>query len=123
MQYQKTWNIDVIQQVFSPDFASSILRTPLIDQVQEDKLIWKAEKNGLYSVKSAYRFCVADLVDTSHLQRPGYWSGIWCLKCSPKVKHLCWRICRGCLPMRVRLQDKGVHCPTNCVSCESLYED
>jgi hypothetical protein len=34
-----------------------------------------------------------------------------------------WRICRGCLPTRVRLLDKGVQCPTNCVSCPSNHED
>jgi len=27
------------------------------------------------------------------------------------------------LPTGVRLQDKGVHCPTNCVSCDSADED
>lgn len=40
-------------------------------QVAEDKLVWKVKKNGVYSVKSAYRLCVEDLVDTPHLQRPG----------------------------------------------------
>lgn len=32
-------------------------------------------------------------------------------------------MCRGCLPTRVRLQDKGVSCPTNCISCSYEYED
>jgi hypothetical protein len=32
-------------------------------------------------------------------------------------------MCRGCLPTRVRLLDKGVVCPTNCSSCDSTYED
>jgi len=119
----KTWNYDVIQQVFSPDIAVSIVRTPPVAQVAEDKLVWKAEKNGVYSIKSAYRICVEDIVDTSHLRRPGKWSDIWSLKCPPKIKNLIWRICRGCLPTRVRLQDKGVHCPLNCVSCEAGSED
>jgi hypothetical protein len=39
-----------------------------IGQVEEDKLIWKAEKNGVYSVKNSYDLCVEDLVDTSHLR-------------------------------------------------------
>ena len=34
-----------------------------------------------------------------------------------------WRMCRGCLPTRVRLLDKGVQCPTQCVSCDSNHED
>jgi len=32
-------------------------------------------------------------------------------------------MCRGCLPTRVRLQNKGVHCPTQCVSCASGHDD
>jgi hypothetical protein len=32
-------------------------------------------------------------------------------------------MCRGCLPTRIRLHDKGVQCPTQCVSCVSPHED
>jgi hypothetical protein len=42
---------------------------------------------------------------------------------SPEVKNLIWLMCRGCLPTRVRLQDKGVQCPKNCVSCDSSNEN
>ena len=89
----------------------------------ECRLIWKAENNGLYSVKSAYRLCMEELVDVSLLRRPGYWSGIWRLKVPPKIKNLLWRMCRGCLPTRVRLQDKGVQFPISCVSYNGPHED
>ena len=42
---------------------------------------------------------------------------------SPKVKNLIWRMCRGCLSTRVWLQDKGVSCPTNCVSYGGLHKE
>jgi len=66
---------------------------------------------------------VNELVELSHLQKPGYLVGIWKLKTPSKVKNLIWRMCRGCLPTRGWLLDKGVHCPTQCVSCDSNYED
>ena len=88
----KSWNGDLVKQVFSEDIATSILNAPLFDQVPNDKLIWKAGKNGLYSVRSTYRLCVEDLVDTTHLRRPGFWSGIWRLKVPPKVKNLIFRM-------------------------------
>jgi len=31
-------------------------------------------------------------------------------------------MCRGCLFTPVRLQDKEVQCPTNCVSCGGLHK-
>ena len=65
--YDKRWNEQVVRQVFSTDIADKILHTPLISQVDEDKIIWKAERNGRYSMHSAYRLCVSELVDSSHL--------------------------------------------------------
>jgi len=106
-EYGKFWNAPLIRQVFSNDIAEAILNAPLFEQVQNDRLIWKAERNGCYTVRSAYRLFVEELVDVSHLHRPGNWRDI----------------CRGCLPTRVRLQDKGVPCPTNCASCNYNYED
>jgi hypothetical protein len=32
-------------------------------------------------------------------------------------------MCKGCLATRIRLHDKGVHFPTQCVSCVSPHED
>ena len=119
----KRWNKPVVRQVFSEDLAFKILNIPLFEQVQQDTFIWKAEKNERYSVRSAYRLCVSEVVDLSHLHKPGFWNGIWKLKTLQKVKNLIWRMCRGCLPTRVRLLDKGVHCPTQCVSCYSNHED
>jgi ribonuclease HI len=122
-EHGKVWNAPIIRQVFSNDIATAILNTPLYDQVRTDRFVWKVERNGCYTVRSAYRLCVEELVDVSHLHRPGNWRNIWRLKIPPKVKHLIWRMCRGCLPTRVRLQDKGVVCPTNCASCSHAYED
>jgi hypothetical protein len=103
--------------------AEAIFKTPLVEQVHADKMVWKAEKNGNYSVRSAYRLCVEELIDISHLKRSVCWSSIWRLKVPPKVKNLVWRICRGCFLTRARLGDKGVHCPPNCVVCDDNYED
>ena len=52
--YDKSWN----EQVFSDDIENKILHTPLISQVDEDKIIWKAERHKRYSVRSAYMLCV-----------------------------------------------------------------
>jgi hypothetical protein len=38
-QCLKTWNQDVINQMFGQDIAMTILRIPLIEQVEDEKLI------------------------------------------------------------------------------------
>jgi len=64
----KICNVDLVRQMFSEDkcLVIIILQTHLINQVPNDYLIWKAEKNDMYYVRSAYGLCVDELVDTSH---------------------------------------------------------
>jgi hypothetical protein len=111
----KTWNTAVVQHVFNPVVTRAILNTLLVTQVVDDRLLWKAEKNGYYSVRSAYRLCTDVLTDSSHHHWDGFWQGIWRLKVPPKIKNLIWRMCRNVIPTRQRLQDKGVQCPLTCV--------
>jgi hypothetical protein len=91
-QNAKVWNEQLVRQLFGNETTQNILNTPLHQQVQMDKLIWKVEKNGCYSVRSAYRICIEDIINNDHLRKPGYWSGIRRLKVPPKVKNLVWRI-------------------------------
>ncbi|MCI35043.1 hypothetical protein A2U01_0056264, partial [Trifolium medium] len=47
--YDKSWNEHTVRQVFSVDIVDKILHTPLISQVDDDRVIWKAKRNGRYS--------------------------------------------------------------------------
>lgn len=53
----KMWNQEVVKHVFDDKMATEILRTPLLTQLLDDRLVWKVEKNGHYYVKSTYRTC------------------------------------------------------------------
>jgi hypothetical protein len=72
--------------------------------------------------RSAYRLCVQELLDTSHLKMHGEWKLIWKIQCPPRVKNLLWRICRRCIPTRASLQQKGVNCTTNCALCNTMLK-
>jgi len=109
-----TWNHQLISYYFDDAVVQDILKTPLFSQVPEDQLIWNLEKNGHYSVRSAYRLCMEVIADNSFLHCPGNSSSIWKLKVPPKVRNMLWRICRECLPTRAQLLDKGVNCPSTC---------
>lgn len=91
--------------------------------VSNDKLIWNTEKNGNYSVRSAYRICVTKIADNTHLHVSVDGNLSWKLKVPPKVKNFVWRVRRGCFPTRARLSSGGVAYPIDCVTCDSNYED
>jgi len=76
--------------------------------LNEDRLIWRKEKNGEYSVRSAYHLCMNELLDTSHSKKQGSWQLLWNLKAPPKFKKLLWHICRNCLPTKWEFETRGL---------------
>jgi len=75
--------------IFEAETAQQILDTPLFLQVNVNRLVWKAEKNGHYTVRSTYRLCMEEIVDHSHLRKGGFWCGIWKLKVPPRLRIWC----------------------------------
>ncbi|GAU13744.1 hypothetical protein TSUD_82530 [Trifolium subterraneum] len=51
----KEWDTHLISLIFDPITAARILNTPLYPPVTEDRRLWSGERNGDYSVRSAYR--------------------------------------------------------------------
>jgi len=58
--HSKKWNAALVTQVFTHDLVADILNNMLYDPVPIDNMIWKVAKNGIYSVRSAYRLCVEE---------------------------------------------------------------
>ncbi|XP_058779420.1 uncharacterized protein LOC131653326 [Vicia villosa] len=81
----KQWSTNLIYSLVGEGIAEIVLNTPLFGVVQEDKIVWKLERNGDYSVPSAYRFCINEAINTSHLRIADNWDLIWNIKTPPKV--------------------------------------
>ncbi|XP_058733327.1 uncharacterized protein LOC131604930 [Vicia villosa] len=96
----KCWNVQAIKLLFDYGIAEDIIHTPLVEDVVEDKLIWKEEKDGCYSVRSGYRLWRKTHGSPDSNRVEGDWCSLWNIKAPPRVKHLIWRICRDCLPTR-----------------------
>ncbi|CAJ2636059.1 unnamed protein product [Trifolium pratense] len=113
----KTWDFDKIRGIFDNITLRRIMQTPLYAFVRDDKLVWKLEQDGVYSVRSAYKQCVNDAGYQDRHGVAGQWNNIWHAKIPPKVKNLIWRIGRDVLPTRKKLNSRGVQCPMHCVVC------
>ncbi|XP_058766293.1 uncharacterized mitochondrial protein AtMg00310-like [Vicia villosa] len=63
----KHWKLNLIYLLVGGEVTQNIINTPLFEAVHEDKMVWNLEKNGIFSVRSAYRYCVNEAINTSHL--------------------------------------------------------
>jgi ribonuclease HI len=117
------WDRGKIEFIFPIHIAKSILEIPLLSTVENDTLVWVENTNGCYSVKSGYKVMLNATGVVHEAAQNEDWSCIWNINAPPKAKHLLWRICKGCLPTRLRLQDKRVPCPLSCPLCNEVNED
>jgi len=64
----KNWHMENICLLFDNVSAYHISITPLLASVQHDRVVWKFEKNGIYSVRSAYRN-IMEMNSNTHKQK------------------------------------------------------
>ncbi|PNX71244.1 ribonuclease H, partial [Trifolium pratense] len=117
------WDKDKIESLFSIHIANRILGIPLFDMVEEDKLLWIDSTNGNYNVKSGYKLMMKIAGKVHDAPQQAAWRDLWSIQAPPKAKHLLWRVSKGCLPTRLRLQERQVSCPLLCPVCNQENED
>jgi hypothetical protein len=123
IENERQWDVNKIMNLFSYDAAAQILAVPLVVEVQEDRLVWKEEQNGEYTVRSGYRLLMQEHEERVCPEVKGDWRSLWKIRAPPKVKHLLWRICHDCLPTRKRLRQHHVQCLAECELCSEREED
>ncbi|KAH1212562.1 hypothetical protein GmHk_14G040731 [Glycine max] len=100
-----------------------ILRMPILDLSKQDSIIWEASKDGIYSMRSAYKLIMLNLTDVSEFHVLDDWQKLWALKVPTRVKNMLQRSCRHCIPTRINLKSCGVDCPIICPLILHLVED
>jgi hypothetical protein len=119
----RVWDVDKIESLFPDDMVQAILDTPLFAEVQYDRISWMMEHNGRYTVKTGYKLAMMELLHTDRFHVEGEWQRIWKVNSPHKARNLLWRICRGCVPTRLRLQSRHVQCEVICPWCDTTVED
>ena len=116
------WNEEFIHQILSPIEAPIACRRLLSRSQEHDFPIWHHSSSELYTVKSCYDM----LLSLNGLPYTGFseaWKRFWKLPLPPKVLDFTWRLCSNCLPLIVRLHQKGVVLDTCYGLCNMEVED
>jgi hypothetical protein len=117
------WNVQLVKSIFNEEEAALICNIPLSRYNQKDKLIWRAAKSGLFTVRSAY-FIENDKKslltgEGSHPSDQGsLWKEIWHLKVANSVKMFMWRTCKNILPTKENLFKRRVLEDAKCMLCD-----
>lgn len=99
---------------------------PLSQSLPKDKICWHWEKNGCYTVRSAYHLLskIRENLQPgpSHHRNERLWKEIWKASIPNKVKNFMWRLEKNILPTRQNLQRKGIYLDTLCPICHADVE-
>jgi hypothetical protein len=122
----KKWKSELVLNSFNDFEARQILNIPLSWLLPEDKMIWSWERNGQYSVRSAYHLLKEETLranpEPSTAGNTEIWKAIWTVQAPQRVKHFLWRVAKRILPTRCRLEQKGVVLDPSCPFCHNEKE-
>ena len=108
------WKATVIEALFLPHEVDVIKSIPISSRLPPDKLIWTETRNGLFTMCSAHKLAVNQLLssnrasnsDASNLRR--FWSRVWSMQVPHKIRHFVWRACCDALPTKTNLMRQKV---------------
>ncbi|XP_058724620.1 uncharacterized protein LOC131596076 [Vicia villosa] len=120
------WKRDLIFNSFDTCVASQIVSIPLALRQSEDTRIWHHEKNGEYSVRSAYHICMhrkaAISPGPSGNSQQRLWKEIWKAPIHNRTRNFLWRLARNILPSKENLRKKGIALDCSCAFCHQTVE-
>ncbi|CAL1409387.1 unnamed protein product [Linum trigynum] len=117
------WNVDRLGQWFDPPTCNAIRAIPLPVMEVEDKLMWHATADGIFTVKSAYHLAVTldkrsgrwrDMV--SWMDKNS-WIRLWDANIPPKLKIFAWQIFNHILPTMEALVERKIPVLLRCPVC------
>ncbi|XP_026384551.1 uncharacterized protein LOC113280112 [Papaver somniferum] len=119
MTYQKEWNFQLIQQIFSPGTAQ-VISDLFIHSKEEDSMHWKLNSTGKFSVKALYKDKIENLYRNDHTTRN--WGAIWNLEVAPTIKIFLWKCSHEILPSNAKTTSILHYIDPICKICNSGEE-
>ncbi|KAB2625965.1 hypothetical protein D8674_017625 [Pyrus ussuriensis x Pyrus communis] len=119
-----TWDIEAIKPLISTEDYEAILDTYIGDRHREDRIIWPATRNGVYSVRSGYHWkhaCSSSMIgrasSSSSVIPTKVWRCVWHLMTTPKVRNFMWRALNGDLATMENLFKRRCSPSPSCPIC------
>ena len=119
----KSWNLNLINSSFLPLETEIIGGIPLSDRLHEDKQIWGATSNGLFTIRSAYQITM----DLNRKEPAGstsngsgmrlFWRKLWNINVPHKIRLFAWRVAKDILPTKANLVHQHVLLDDTCEEC------
>ncbi|XP_058749860.1 uncharacterized protein LOC131622856 [Vicia villosa] len=115
------WDLDKVKEVIGDVEAAHVIGIPLSAELGEDTLIWNAEKDGEFSVKTAYhQLCSSrrkNSPSASVSVLDSLWKPLWKTSVPNKIKEFLWRLVKDILPTRSNICKKGINIDSSCPLC------
>ncbi|CAN1820450.1 LINE-1 retrotransposable element ORF2 protein [Linum perenne] len=92
------WNLEEVSEYCNQTEINAIMRIPVGTKDGSDSWVWHFDKNGMFSVKSAYHALRGDHnMGIPMESRDRKWKWLWNLEIPPKFKFFIWRASNNAL--------------------------
>jgi hypothetical protein len=121
------WDIDLLKRIFTTEEVNLIQAMPVSSTSQDDILVWRGTKTGMFTVRSAYyiqlelekRYTAASSNNTGTSK---IWTSLWALKIPNAEKNFVWKACHDILPTKANLCKRKIIDDPLCPLCEREIE-
>ncbi|XP_074304569.1 uncharacterized protein LOC141639286 [Silene latifolia] len=121
-----SWDKDKVREYFLPFEYDRIVSMRISLTKPEDAWTWELEKNGEYSVKSAYRALTNGREDeggpSDNSKDKALWNRIWKAKVLPRIKVFMWLLCNDAIATKYNLATRVRGFGAGCPVCENEVE-
>ncbi|XP_074314656.1 uncharacterized protein LOC141649887 [Silene latifolia] len=122
----REWNAALVGGLFFPFEVERILKMRVCEQLSPDVWCWVGERDGSYSVRSAYRLLVkqeGESEGASSYSSDGWlWNKIWKAPVLPRIKVFFWQLCNEAIATRGNISLRMGSVAGECVRCGDCVE-
>ena len=122
---QRDWDEALVRAIFFNHEAEQVLRICIPIREMNDEIAWFYDKNGMFTVRSAYRVGVLNSVQTQNAggtssSRQGgrpCWDELWSSPMPQKIKIFAWRLANNGLATLDNRKKRNMEVDSTCCIC------